>query len=105
MDLIITTARRYLTLVILEVAAWLKVLGSSAIYATIVVTFGLQVARVEGESMAPALRDQDRLIVNKFIYRVQKPEPGDVVMMYYPADPDKTFVKRYIASERETVRT
>ena len=28
-------------------------------------TFGFQVARVEGQSMAPTLEDQDRLIVNK----------------------------------------
>jgi signal peptidase I len=87
-----------------EFLAWLRVLGSSAVYATIVVTFGVQVARVEGESMAPTLHSQDRLVVNKLVYRFEEPQPGDVVMMYYPADPEKTFVKRYIAGERDTVR-
>ncbi|HKY20896.1 MAG TPA: signal peptidase I [Vicinamibacterales bacterium] len=90
--------------VLAELLAWLRALGSSAVYATIIVTFGIQVARVEGESMAPTLENQDRLVVNKFIYRVDTPKPGDVVMMYYPADPDKTFVKRYIAGEGDTVR-
>jgi signal peptidase I len=32
-----------------------------------------QVARVEGLSMAPTLDDQDRLIVNKLIYRISSP--------------------------------
>ena len=43
---------------------------SAAVYATLIVTFGFQVARVEGQSMAPTLADQDRLIVNKLAYRL-----------------------------------
>ena len=31
--------------------AWLKTLFSAAVYATLIVTFGFQVARVEGQSM------------------------------------------------------
>ncbi len=38
---------------------------SAAVYATLIVTFVGQVARVEGRSMMPTLNDQDRLIVNK----------------------------------------
>ena len=53
-----------------EVVAWLKTLASAAVYATLIVTFGFQVARVEGQSMAPTLEDQDRLIVNKLAYRL-----------------------------------
>ena len=48
-----------------EFFAWVKTLASAAVYATLIVTFGFQVARVEGQSMAPTLADQDRLIVNK----------------------------------------
>src|SRR4051812_30546686 len=44
-----------------ELVAWLKTLASAAVYATLIVTFGFQVARVEGMSMAPTLQDQDRL--------------------------------------------
>ena len=47
-----------------EVVAWAKTLLSAAVYATLIVTFVAQVARVEGLSMAPTLSDQDRLIVN-----------------------------------------
>jgi signal peptidase I len=87
-----------------EFVAWLKTLASAAVYATLIVTFGFQVARVEGQSMAPTLADQDRLIVNKFAYRFNDPQIGDIVMLYYPNKPEKSFVKRVIAAENDQVR-
>jgi signal peptidase I len=96
-----------------ELLAWFKTLASAAVYATLIVTFGFQVARVEGLSMAPTLADQDRLIVNKFAYRSLcfgnwctggAPSRGDIVMLFYPLNPDKSFVKRVIAEEGDTVR-
>jgi signal peptidase I len=87
-----------------EFVAWVKTLASAAVYATLIVTFGFQVARVEGQSMAPTLADQDRLIVNKLAYRLAAPQRGDIVMLYYPLNPDKSFVKRVIAEENDTVR-
>jgi signal peptidase I len=87
-----------------ELVAWLKTVASAAVYATLIVTFGFQVARVEGMSMAPTLEDQDRLIVNKLIYRLEAPHKGDIVMLYYPVNPDKSFVKRVIAEEGDLVR-
>jgi len=87
-----------------ELIAWFKTLASAAVYATLIVTFGFQVARVEGLSMAPTLEDQDRLIVNKLVYRLSPPRRGDIVMLYYPLNPDKSFVKRVIAEEGDTVR-
>jgi signal peptidase I len=87
-----------------ETLAWLKTLASAAVYATLIVTFGFQVARVEGQSMAPTLADQDRLIVNKLAYRLGEPHVGDIVMLYYPLNPNKSFVKRVIAEEGDQVR-
>jgi signal peptidase I len=87
-----------------ELFAWLKTLASAAVYATLIVTFGFQVARVEGQSMAPTLADQDRLIVNKLAYRLGQPQIGDIVMLYYPLNPEKSFVKRVIAEEGDTIR-
>ena len=87
-----------------ELFAWLKTLASAAVYATLIVTFGFQVARVEGQSMAPTLADQDRLIVNKLAYRMGEPQVGDIVMLYYPLNPEKSFVKRVIAEENDQIR-
>ncbi|HUK35628.1 MAG TPA: signal peptidase I [Vicinamibacterales bacterium] len=87
-----------------EIMAGLKTLVSAAVYATLIVTFGFQVARVDGLSMAPTLEDHDRLIVNKLVYELSEPRPGDIVMLYYPLNPEKMFVKRVIAKEGDVVR-
>jgi signal peptidase I len=90
-----------------ELVAWFKTLVSAAVYATLIVTFGFQVARVEGQSMAPTLEDQDRLIVNKLEYRLPHHDPrvGDIVMLLYPDDPEKSFVKRVVAEPGDTIRS
>ena len=87
-----------------EIVPGLQTLVSAAVYATLIVTFGFQVARVDGLSMAPTLEDHDRLIVNKLVYELGEPRPGDIVMLYYPLNPEKMFVKRVIAKEGDTVR-
>jgi signal peptidase I len=87
-----------------ELLAWMKTVASAALYATLIITFVFQVARVEGRSMAPTLEDHDRLIINKFAYRIDEPHLGDIVMLYYPSDPSQSFVKRLIAGEGDQVR-
>jgi signal peptidase I len=87
-----------------EILSGVQTLFSAAVYATLIVTFGFQVARVDGLSMAPTLEDHDRLIVNKLVYELGDPRPGDIVMLYYPVNPEKMFVKRVIAKEGDTVR-
>jgi signal peptidase I len=88
-----------------ELMAWFRTLLSAAVYATLIVTFGFQVARVEGESMAPTLENQDRLIVSKIAYRLHDPQVGDIVMLLYPDDPEKSFVKRIVAEPGDTIRS
>src|SRR5258706_15504088 len=87
-----------------ELVAAVQTLLSAAVYATLIVTFGVQVARGDGLSMAPTLEDHDRLIVNKLVYELGEPRPGDLVVLYYPLTPEKMFVKRDIAKEGDTVR-
>jgi signal peptidase I len=90
--------------VVREIISGVQTLLSAAVYATLIVTFGFQVARVDGLSMAPTLEDHDRLIVNKLVYELGDPRPGDIVMLYYPVNPEKMFVKRVIAKEGDRVR-
>src|SRR5262245_35769692 len=87
-----------------EIWSAVQTIVSAGVYATLIVTFGVQVARVDGLSMAPTLEDHDRLIVNKLVYELGDPRPGDIVMLYYPINPEKMFVKRVIAREGDTVR-
>ena len=83
---------------------WTRTLASAMVYAVLIITFLFQIARVDGQSMAPTLEDHDRLFVNKLQYRFASPQRGDIVMLYYPVDPDKMFVKRVIAEPGDTLR-
>jgi signal peptidase I len=67
-------------------------------------TFLFQVARVEGHAMEPTINDQDRLLVSKLTYQQRDPRRNDIVMLYYPLNPSKSFVKRVIAEEGDQVR-
>jgi signal peptidase I len=87
-----------------ELVAWMKTLTSAAVYATLIVTFGFQVARVDGMSMEPTLENNDRLVVNKFAYQIGDPQVGDIVMLYSPLQPEKALVKRVIAQAGDEVR-
>lgn len=86
-----------------ELLAWSRTLISAAVYATLIVTFGFQVARVEGRSMEPTLHDQDRLVVNKLAYELHDPKVGDIVMLFHPAKPGLALVKRVVAEPGDTV--
>lgn len=55
---------------------------------------------VDGESMLPTLRHQDRLIVSRLCF---KPEYGDIVILKAPALGDALIVKRVIATEGQEV--
>ena len=86
-----------------EFVEWVRTLTSAAVYVTLIVTFGFQVARVEGHSMEPTLDDQDRLVVNKLAYQMHDPEVGDIVMLLHPANPGLSLVKRVVAEAGDTV--
>ena len=78
--------------------------GLSIAVVTSWTTFVFQVARVEGQAMAPTLQDQDRLIVNKMVYQSRHPRVSEIVMLYYPLNPDRSFVKRIIGEEGDQIR-
>jgi signal peptidase I len=71
--------------------------------------FFVQPVVVEGTSMLPQLHDGERLLVNKLVYyKIQSVswghiERGDIVVFWYPNDPDKSYVKRVIGLPGEMV--
>jgi signal peptidase I len=83
---------------------WLRDLLVSVAIAALIVVFLYQPVRVEGTSMLPRLDDQDRLFVNKFVYRFTAIERGDVVVFHYPRDPEKSYIKRVIALPGDRLR-
>ncbi len=69
-----------------------------------IIVFLYQPVRVEGTSMLPMLRDQDRLFINKMAYRVGEIHRGDVVVFLYPRDHTKSYIKRVIAGPGDDLR-
>jgi len=71
--------------------------------------FFVQPVVVEGTSMLPQLHDGERLLVNKLVYyKIQSVswghiERGDIVVFWFPNDPDKSYVKRVIGLPGEFV--
>lgn len=57
---------------------------------------------VEGDAMLPTLHNGDKLQVNTVIYRLQKPQRGDIVVFTSPLE-SRPFLKRVLAVEGETI--
>jgi signal peptidase I len=83
---------------------WMRDVLISVAASFMIITFLYQPVRVEGTSMQPELRDQDRLFINKFAYRFEKISRGDVVVFHYPRDPEKSYIKRVIALPGDSLR-
>jgi signal peptidase I len=86
-------------------ATWLRDLAISIMIAVVVIIFIYQPVKVEGTSMMPGLVDQERIFVNKCIYRlgIDDIERGDLVVFWYPFDRSKSYIKRIIGLPGEVV--
>ena len=83
---------------LLSVVSWARDLLVSVFLAILVILFLYQPVKVEGTSMMPALVDQERIFINKFVYRFGMGEisRGDLVVFWFPMDPTKSYIKRVI---------
>ncbi len=77
---------------------WARDLVFSVVLAILVILFLYQPVKVEGTSMMPTLDDQERIFINKFIYRFHFShiDRGDTVVFWFPGDPTKSYIKRVI---------
>lgn len=83
--------------------AWVRdVLISLGISAFFII-FLYQPVKVEGTSMLPGLEDQERIFINKFVYRWEPISPGDIVVFRYPRDPSKSYIKRVVAGPGDRI--
>src|SRR6266478_3759748 len=78
------------------VAVWVRDLLVSLAISAFIIIFLYQPVKVEGTSMMPGLEDQERIFVNKFVYRWEPISRGDIVVFRYPRDTTKSYIKRVI---------
>jgi signal peptidase I len=86
------------------IGIWVRDLLISLAISAFIIIFIYQPVKVEGTSMMPSLDDQERIFVNKFVYRLEPIERGDIVVFRYPRDPSKSYIKRVIAMAGDRIR-
>jgi signal peptidase I len=87
----------------MEIRVWTRDLLIAIGLALVIIVFLYQPVKVEGTSMAPLLSDQERIFINKFVYRFEPIQRRDVVVFWYPLDRSKSFIKRVIGLPGEKV--
>lgn len=85
-----------------EAWEWIKALLIAAGLVFLIRYFIFAPFIVEGPSMEPNFHTGERLIVDKIIYSIRKPERGEVIVFHAPAGID--YIKRVIALPGETVK-
>ncbi len=84
--------------------AWVRDIVVSLAISAFIIVFLYQPVKVEGTSMLPGLEDQERIFINKLVYRLEPIQRGDIVVFHYPLDPSKSYIKRIIAVAGDHVR-
>jgi len=77
---------------------------TALVIALLIRSFLIQLYVVDGQSMVPTLQHMDRLLVNKIVYRLREPKPGEIIVLEDPANPRRQLIKRVIAVGGETVQ-
>ena len=83
-----------------ELFDWIQAIAVALVVSFLLKNYVLTLAKVQGQSMEPTLQHEDRLYVNRLMY---KPEKGDVIIFRPGFDPDRPYIKRIIATEGDTL--
>jgi signal peptidase I len=87
-------------------AEWVVIAGGALLVAFVIKTFLLQAFYIPSLSMAPTLKINDRVLVNKLSYDLHDVHRGDVVVFESPPNDGsatKDLIKRVVGLPGETV--
>lgn len=90
--------------VLYEIWDLVKFITPILIVVFLVRTFIAQPFIVDGESMSPNFHTGHYLIIDEISYRFHEPKRGDVVVLRYPLDPSRFFLKRIIGLPGDRVQ-
>jgi signal peptidase I len=84
---------------------WLRNLALNVLIAIVVILFLYQPVKVEGTSMMPSIDNEERIFINKFVYRfgLEEIQHGDTVVFWFPNDTSKSYIKRVIGVPGDSV--
>src|SRR5262245_66444943 len=86
-----------------ELKSWFRDILFAFVTAIFIVIFVVQPVKVEGTSMQPHLVDQERIFVNRFIYRFAEINRGDVAGFRVPKDRNQPSLKTVLAPPGDAV--
>lgn len=81
----------------------IKFLAPIVLIVFVVRTYIAQPFIVDGESSAPNFHTGHYLIIDEISYRFREPERGEVIVLRYPVQPSRFFLKRIIGMPGERV--
>lgn len=87
-----------------EVKSFFCYLAVTVLSILFLIIFVIQRADVYGDSMEPALKDGDILLVDKLSYRFSDPKRFDVIVFSYRYQKGRYYTKRIIGLPGETVQ-
>jgi signal peptidase I len=76
----------------------------AALLSLVIITFIVQAFYIPSGSMEPTLMIDDRILVAKFIYRLEPVHRADVIVFRYPLNPKRDFVKRVLGLPGDRVQ-
>src|SRR2546428_6685279 len=85
-------------------SVWLRDLIISLAISAFIIIFLYQPVKVEGTSMMPSLDDQERIFVNKYVYRLEPIQRGHIIPFRYARDTSKSFIKRVVGLAGDSIR-
>lgn len=87
-----------------NVLEYVKIIALALLIAFVIRAFLISAYKIPSKSMENTLLSDDFILVNKLAYDFADPQPGDIMVFKYPLNPEKTFIKRCIATEGQTVQ-
>jgi signal peptidase I len=87
-----------------NVLEYIQIIVMALLIAFVLRTFVVSAYKIPSKSMEKTLLSGDFVLVNKLAYDFGDPKPGDITVFKYPLNPEKTFIKRCIANEGQTVQ-
>ncbi len=91
--------------IVFNIIIWVVEIALVITLAYFIVNYALEKTTMQGESMESTLKDQDKIIINKFAYKFSKPERFDVIVFKQTNKEHSYYnIKRIIGLPGETIQ-
>jgi signal peptidase I len=75
----------------------------AALISFFLINYVVSAYKIEGDSMMPLLRDQERILISKLAINGKNLHRFDIVVLFKPDEPEKSLVKRIIGLPEEII--